>query len=158
LAEALMVAYSYKGRFVAPIRIGLGLPVLSLHREFGGYHPEQPIKPKRQTIRAFGRRRHARSGETIQHYHGMRSPKCFKIGDARCTTALPIKLYVRSGKIELVEDDGLWWGITSSRDLDSFAQADGFDDWAQMRAFWIEEHDGKQLGPFHGVLIRCMPL
>jgi hypothetical protein len=32
-----MVAYSYKGRFVAPIRVGLGLPVLDLHYELGGY-------------------------------------------------------------------------------------------------------------------------
>lgn len=45
-----MVAYSYKRRFVTPIRVGLGL------------------LPKRQTIRAHGLRRHARAGEELQHY------------------------------------------------------------------------------------------
>jgi hypothetical protein len=61
-----MVAYSYKARFVAPIRVGLDLPTLAEHLEMGGYHPGQIIRPKRQTIRAKGKRRHARPGETLQ--------------------------------------------------------------------------------------------
>lgn len=87
-----MVAYSYKAGFVAPIRVGLGLAVLDLHYELGGYLPGQPIRPKRQTIRANGRRRHARPGEALQHYHGMRTTKCFKIGDARCKGVSDVRL------------------------------------------------------------------
>lgn len=94
-----MVAYSYKGRFVAPIRVGLGLPVFDLHYELGGYLPGQPILPKRQTIRANGRRRHARPGETLQHYRGMRTTKCFKIGAGRCFQTSAIRLFVESGRI-----------------------------------------------------------
>lgn len=150
----LMVAYSYKGRFVAPIRVGLGLPVLHEHYELGGYIPGQPVRPKRQTIRGVGKRRHARAAETIQHYHGMRSPKCFKIGDARCTGVSQIRLYIHSEWIEIKGGSELKRG----RELDAFARDDGFDDWAAMRAFWLEEHDGKHLGPFCGSLIKWEPI
>lgn len=145
-----MVAYSYKGRFVAPIRVGLGLPVQDEHRELGDYQPGQIIKPKTQTIRADGKRRHARPGETIQNYYGMRQPKCFKIGDARCTAADPILVYVEADHIEVKGRSHL----RTLAELDAFAQSDGFADWSQMKAFWLEEHDGKHLGPFVGVLIR----
>lgn len=65
-----MVAYSYKARFVEPIRLGL---------EPGPWIPGM----KRQTIRA-DRKRHARPGEEIQHYRGMRTRQCFLIGRAIC--------------------------------------------------------------------------
>jgi hypothetical protein len=149
-----MVAYSYKGRFVAPIRVGLGLSVLDLHYELGGYLPGQPIRPKRQTIRANGRRRHARPGETLQHYHGMRTTKCFKIGDARCKSISDVRLYIHAEWIEIKGEAELRKG----RQLDVFARDDGFDDWAGMRTFWLEEHDGKHLGPFVGVLIKWVVL
>jgi hypothetical protein len=149
-----MVAYSYKARFVAPIRVGLGLPVLDVHYELGGYLPGQPIRPKRQTIRANGRRRHARPGETLQHYHGMRTTRCFKIGDARCKSISDVRLYVHAEWIWIKGEAELRKG----RQLDAFARDDGFDDWAGMRAFWLEEHDGKHLGPFVGVLIKWEPL
>lgn len=149
-----MVAYSFKGRFVAPIRVGLGLPILDDHYEIGRYMPGQLIRPKMQTIRAQGRRRHAKPGEALQHYHGMRSPKCFKIGDARCKAVDGIRLYIHAGWIEIKGASELRKG----RQLDAFAQKDGFEDWAGMRAFWLEEHEGKQLGPFCGVLIQWEPL
>ncbi len=153
-----MVAYSYKGRFVAPIRVGLGLPVLDLHYELGGYIPGQPIRPKRQTIRAIGLKRHALPNETVQLYHAQRSPKCFKIGEATCTASDDIRLYVRSEQIEIRRRDRCSELIQKPGALDRFAQKDGFDDWADMRAFWLEEHDGKQLGPFVGVLVEWVPL
>jgi hypothetical protein len=80
-----MVAYSYKRRFINPIRVGLGLPPLfqfGPHKLVGDMDAE--IRPKRQTIRAFGKRRHARAGEILQHYTAMRTKQCTKIGDARC--------------------------------------------------------------------------
>lgn len=103
-----MVAYSYKGRFVASIRVGLGLPVLDLHYELGGYAPRSLIQPKTQTIRGQGLKRHARQGEMIQHYHAQRSPKCFKIGEGRCKSVDDIRIYVHA--------DG-------SRPADTFARA-----------------------------------
>lgn len=152
-----MVAYSYKGRFVAPIRVGLGLPVLDLHYELGGYLPGQPIRPKFQTIRANGKRRHARAGETLQHYYGMRTTKCLKIGEATCTSASDIRVFVRSEIIEIRRKDAAGSLIDKPKALDAFAQSDGFGDWADMRAFWLEEHDGKHLGPFCGQLIEWQP-
>jgi hypothetical protein len=149
-----MVAYSYKGRFVAPIRVGLGLPILNLHYELGGYLPGSPIRPKFQTIRGVGKRRHAKPGETLQHYHGMRSPKCFKIGDARCKSVSEVRLYIHSEWIEIRGESEL----RRSKQLDAFARDDGFEDWAAMRAFWLEEHDGKHLGPFQSLLIKWEPL
>jgi hypothetical protein len=152
-----MVAYSYKGRFVAPIRVGLGLPVLNLHYELGGYLPGQPIRPKLQTIRANGKRRHARAGETIQHYHGMRTTKCFKIGDATCARVDEIRISIRSERIEIRRSDAGSSLIDKAAALDAFARSDGFDDWADMRAFWLEEHGGHRIGPFCGVLVQWKP-
>jgi hypothetical protein len=152
-----MVAYSYKGRFVAPIRVGLGLPVMDLHYELGGYIPGQPIRPKRQTIRAIGQKRHALANEAVQLYHAQRSPKCFKIGEAICTAADDIRLHIRSEIIEIRRRDRSSELIDKPCALDSFARKDGFEDWADMRAFWLAEHDGKQLGPFCGVLIEWKP-
>jgi hypothetical protein len=150
-----MVAYSYKGRFVAPIRVGLGLPVQDLHYELGGYAPGSLIRPKFQTIRGQGLKRHARLGEVIQHYHAQRSPKCFKIGEGRCKSVDDIRIYIHA---EWIETGG--YIRKSPRELDAFAVKDGFDDWAGMRAFWIEEHghEMKHLGPFVGVLIQWGPL
>ncbi len=150
-----MVAYSYKARFVAPVRVGLGLPALAEHLEMGGYHPGQIIRPKGQTIRAKGKRRHARPGETLQHYHGMRSSKCFKIGEAECVAASDIRLHIRSEIVEIRSQTSSSQLIDKAAALDSFAQADGFADWADMREFWREEHgDLTRLGPFVGVLVE----
>lgn len=152
-----MVAYSFKARFAAPIRVGLGLSVQDEHRELGGYQPGQIIRPKRQTIRANGRRRHARPGETIQLYHGMRTKKCFKIGDANCSAVSMIRLFVHDARV-LINQRGRLVEYRKPSELDMFAREDGFDDWAGMRAFWLEEHDGKHLGPFVGVLIQWVSL
>ncbi|UFW75178.1 hypothetical protein [Bradyrhizobium sp. WU425] len=156
-----MVAYSYKARFVAPIRVGLGLPVLDLYYELGGYLPGQPIRPKRQTIRANGRRRHARPGETLQLYYAMRTTKCFKVGDGRCKSVHAIRVFVHGDRIVINPDcdhEIVYSARLNAKHLDGFAAKDGFDDWAAMRTFWLEEHDGKRLGPFVGVLIKWEPL
>ncbi|MBR0687326.1 hypothetical protein JQ594_15450 [Bradyrhizobium manausense] len=134
-----MVAYSFKGRFVDPIRVGLSRISLSYDRH-----------PKRQTIRAVGKRRHARPGETLQLYCGMRSPQCFKIGEARCTAVRPILIYVQADHVEIKGERHL----RSLSELDAFAQSDGFANWSEMKAFWLEEHRGKRLGPFVGILIQ----
>jgi hypothetical protein len=63
------VAYSFQRRFVAPILAGT----------------------KRQTIRAE-RKRHARPGEVVSLYHGMRTRQCFLIAQAPCVDVQPIRL------------------------------------------------------------------
>jgi hypothetical protein len=133
-----MVAYSFRGRFVDAIRAGISSVSLSF---------DPP--PKRQTIRAIGRKRHARPGETLQLYHGQRTRNCFKIGEGRCVSVEEIRLYIHAEWIEL---RGVL--LKGSIALDKFAVLDGFADWSDMRAFWLEEHEGKQLGPFVGLLIK----
>jgi uncharacterized protein YqfB (UPF0267 family) len=64
-----MVAYSFRPRFVDPIRLGT----------------------KSQTIRAE-RKRHVRVGEEMQLYTGMRTSYCKLIARVTCTGIRPITL------------------------------------------------------------------
>ena len=66
----VMSAYSFKRRFVNPIRVGLCLDPIFQIGKHEVSEMEAPIRPKRQTIRAEGKRRHARPGEIVQLYHG----------------------------------------------------------------------------------------
>jgi hypothetical protein len=143
-----MVAYSFKKRFVEPIRIGLSKVSLSFD-----------CPPKRQTIRAIGKRRHARPGETLQLYHGMRTRQCIKIGEARCVNAVDIRIHVNAGRIAMGPGTRFEMVYDKPAQLDGFAQADGFADWSDMQTFWREEHgDLARLGPFVGVLVLWEPL
>lgn len=138
-----MVAYSFKKRFVEPIRWGLGL---GLDLSDGCVRIGEP---KRQTIRAVGKRRHARPGETLQLYTAMRTKQCEKIGLARCTSCDPIFINVFDTHLEFLRF------APEPVGLDAFARADGFENAAEMHAFWAKEHG---LGWFKGVLIKWVPL
>ncbi len=143
-----MVAYSFNRRFVTPIQVGLGQQ--QKIEGAAGY------RPKRQTIRANGKRGHAREGDVLQLYCGMRTRQCFKIGEARCTAVLSItirfpKPYRPHSTVRLPGN-----GIVLARDLDAFAVSDGFEDWAALREFWRENHPG--VTDFSGVLIRWEPV
>lgn len=137
-----MVAYSFKGRFVEPIRYGLGQPINE--KSF-------VARAKRQTIRAIGKRRHARPGETLQLYYGMRTARCVKIGDARCTETFPISIEVGE-KMLMVRVNGELMGFGAAHE---FSLDDGFDSPEDMLAFWQEEH-GR--GEFNGLLIKWEPM
>jgi hypothetical protein len=119
-----MVAYSFKSRFVEPIMSGA----------------------KRQTVRA-DRRRHARPGEPLQLYTGMRTRHCRLIGRATCIDIRPVTLIFAEG--EGVAMDGL---RDLFGDMEGFARADGFASWAELSQFWRENHPGADI--FDGVLIR----
>lgn len=162
-----MPAYSFKKRFVPNIRAGLGLIGImegkveipcefviddgsTVARPFDPMRDlDPPVRPKRQTIRAEGKRRHARPGETVQLYCAMRTKQCFKIGEARCVSVDPITIGVRKSKLEIMRFKPNPIG------LDAFARADGFADIGEMHAFWVKEHG---LGLFKGVLIRWEPM
>lgn len=145
-----MPAYSFKARFVAPICVGLGIDILRVR---GLVIPAGvEIKPKRQTIRAHGKRRHARPGETVQLYRGMRTKQCFKIGDARCIDVSNVIIWVTADAIA-IERSKLLLG---AREMAEFAQQDGFAGPADMAAFWREEHPG--IEKFEGVLIKWEPI
>ena len=154
-----MVAYSYKKRFVNPIRVGLGIvpvtpKIIDDPDAPMGYRIGPEIRPKRQTIRA-DRKRHARVGEEIQHYCGMRTKHCFLIGRARCVSVLPVVLHFIAWGSAIVGSGKVAENCYYDERLHLFAQADGFDRWEDMKAFWREEHPG--VDKFEGVLIRWEP-
>lgn len=133
-----MVAYSFKARFAAPILSGT----------------------KAQTIRA-DRKRHARPGERVQLFTGMRTRGCRRLGDAPCLSVEAIRIELpraRHVPEVLVFGPGgeLASHILTARALANFARADGFADFDDLHAFWASEHPG--VDTFHGVLIRWAPL
>lgn len=149
-----MVAYSFKAQFVAPICVGLSIDLYTIRHIPIAAGVE--IRPKRQTIRGRGLRRHARPGEIVQLYYAQRSKNCHKIGEARCISAQDILLSYN--KIEIAPDDPDWREIRTRDGLDEFAQADGFSDWKEMQEFWRKEHgDTLTRRPFPGVLIQWEP-
>lgn len=136
-----MVSYSFRPRFVAPIQAGT----------------------KRQTIRAVrtGRSRHARPGEELQLYTGMRTRQCKLIGKAICKMVTPISIHIPEGMIKLTAPEGTCFDgvapqgmvtqlILQRQQLDDFAALDGFRDWSDMREFWMDTHDADE---FEGVMI-----
>lgn len=120
-----MVAYSFQRRFVGQIRGGT----------------------KAQTVRA-DRRRHARQGEALQLYTGMRTSNCKLIGRATCASIEPIKFDFDAQEVTI----GGNTPMTDLVELDAFAQQDGFDDFRSLAEFWREHHKGIQ--QWEGVLIR----
>lgn len=131
-----MVAYSFKKQFGPPILAGT----------------------KSQTIRA-DRKRHARPGEMVQLFTGMRTRQCRRLGESQCVEVLPVRFgFSRRGAAELMQV-GERYLITGAQ-MDAFAQADGFADLAAMVGFWWAEHppDGGNVLTFEGVLIHWQAL
>jgi hypothetical protein len=122
-----MVAYSFKRRFCEQVTNW----------------------EKRQTIRAR-RGRHARPGERVQLYFGMRTKHCRKLitPDPMVTDVAEIALFIPSdgGLAQITTDPDHPYEVS-----DWFARQDGFADAADFTAFWLKEHGA---GSFAGVLIR----
>lgn len=130
-----MVAYSFRTQFEGPI----------VRRE------------KRQTVRGF-RKRHARPGEALQLFTGMRTRQCRKIllPDPTCVEVQEITLaFDAGGGIVAIELDGRSLSVS---EIERFAADDGFgaDGSAarRMGEFWLREHGGHD---FTGVVIRWDP-
>jgi hypothetical protein len=116
-----MVAYSFNKRFAGPIQRGI----------------------KTQTIRP-PRKRHARPGEAVSLFCGMRTRECFRIvPDPTCTEVLHVELMPMRNRIVLHtgrDEVGAMraiYTIHGPLSLDRFAILDGFSDWAEMKAFWL---------------------
>ncbi|NTT86908.1 ASCH domain-containing protein [Tabrizicola fusiformis] len=124
----MMVAYSFNRRFELAVREGW----------------------KTQTIRA-GRLRHARPGELIQLFVGMRTQHCRRIcDDVRCTDVMQVCIsFDAEGEIDRIETDGV-----PVRDLDAFAVRDGFVGASDMAAFWRAQNGQRPGSTFSGYLIE----
>lgn len=134
-----MVAYSFKAQFEKPIA----------------------ALDKRQTVRG-DRKRHARPGEALQLFVGMRTKHCRKIltPDPICLDARHIAIefdLAGSNWITSIEIDGI--GLDDD-EIEAFALADGFEGKGlftarqRMGAFWRLHHGGQS---FEGVVIRWEP-
>lgn len=101
---------------------------------------------KRQTIRAVGKRRHARRGDPLQLYTGQRTKACRKLRDAICHDVCPILIY--ADKVFTFNPQEIHLG----ENLEILARLDGFTSWAEMRDWFAQVHGL----PFHGVMIRWL--
>lgn len=144
-----MVAYSFRPQFAEPIA----------------------TLAKRQTVRAIGKRRHARPGEPVQLYTGMRTRQCRKLLDIDpiCIDVRPITIIVGllwseslkswAAFIDEIVIDGV---ELTSEQIEAFAVSDGFGvdgcpesvAARRMADFWWVSHG---LGLFTGVVIRWEP-
>lgn len=128
-----MVAYSFQRQFAPPILAGT----------------------KRHTIRnpRTGRSGHARPGDPLQLYTGMRTKQCRLIGTAVCQWVRGVVMNFPRPSVIVRTLDGLQPIATYADDtaLNEFARSDGFDDWAALAAFWRETHRSTQA--FEGVII-----
>ena len=127
-----MVAYNFQSQFVEPIRDGT----------------------KVQTIRQIGKRRHARPGDSLQLYTGMRTSRCHKIiSDPECIAAVPIE--IRIGRLDLIDRITIGRSVLSVHaDLEAFARNDGFASLQAMSDYWRASY-GEPI--FTGLLIAWQP-
>jgi len=130
-----LVAYSFKARFA----------------------PKIIDKTKAQTIRAhrLKRSRHARAGEELQLYTGMRTKQCKLIRKAECLSVETIRLDFAERHITIGDLEKPRIEVEKQAGLNTFARMDGFADWSDLCAFWEAEHG--TLDRFDGVLIRWAP-
>lgn len=108
-----MVAYNFEERFVEPIEAGT----------------------KTQTLRAVGRRKHAKYGDSLQLYCGMRTKHCRKIiePDPICSSRADVVLKFEFGEIVDILIGSYKLPV---EDLDRFAVKDGFADVSDMTDYW----------------------
>lgn len=132
-----MVAYSFQRQFIEPIQAGT----------------------KIQTIRARGKRRHARVDDTLQLYFAMRTQHCCKIIDDRpCVRVDPVRLDFVNMVVFVGPDDAEIEDLTVMADaerLGQFAVADGFSTWTDLVAFWRAFHPGVDY--FEGAMVGWAP-
>jgi len=107
-----MVAYNFDAAFAGPI--------------LGGR--------KTSTIRADGKRRHARVGDLVQAYVGMRTPDCVLLLVAPCTRSLPIEIHASH-----VVADGQ--RKVNPAYYETLARSEGFASFGNLQA-WFDRRYG----------------
>lgn len=135
-----MVAYSFHKMFAQPILDG----------------------SKPHTLRG-PRRRHARPGEEIQLYTGMRTRHCRLIArvscDRFCGIYLKFSEYQAFYVFDVVEQEPGSWRrrgeLEPISDPESFARSDGFANLEAMARFWWDVHG---LRSWEGFLVGWLPI
>ena len=127
-----MVAYNFQGRFAADVEAGR----------------------KNQTLRPVGLRAHARPGDVLQLYTGMRTKACRNLGDAICTHAIPVMIHANQDAEPKVSM-ALETGLLDMNARDRFARSDGFGSFQDFEDWWLRTHG---VGTFSCVLIKLRGL
>jgi len=126
-----MVAYNFKKQFADDVEYGT----------------------KRQTVRAERKdNRHAKPGDNLQLFTGMRTKGCRKLRDAICSRVQKIRIEATEMFIDgerLQAGSGNQFADPDNFDND-FAKADGFDEFMDMSEWFSDTHGL----PFEGVLIK----
>lgn len=108
--------------------------------------PKVESGEKRQTIRTQGKRCHARKGDALQLYTGMRTKACRKLlaHDPVCTFSGEVFITVGFGspRVLIVGEP--------APSPEAFAMADGFNSFDDMLQWFFKMHGV----PFAGVLIK----
>lgn len=128
-----MVAYSFRSRFVEPIRLG----------------------HKQHTIRN-DRKRHAEPGETLQLYTAMRTRQCRLIGTATCYFVCQITIDFVHLRVDRAGEI-----LQTREERDRFAVSDGFNNWTDLMQWWREDRTNRTthrnhspMQTFSGVIIE----
>lgn len=104
---------------------------------------------KKQTIRAF-RKYPIRSGDKLHLYTGLRSKAASKLREVICYSVSIIQISEEGILFNSSLDRPPYYTASSINQLNEFARADGFKDWEEMKAWWLNVHGL----PFTGNLIQ----
>lgn len=127
------------------------MPAYNFQKQFA---PLVESGQKRQTIRAIGKRRHARPGESLQLYTGQRTKACRKLisPDPECVSVQAVYMFKiierrrDSHAYQLYLDGELvFWD-----EVQTIASADGFENSTEFFNFFEDAHGM----PFRGFLIK----
>ncbi len=120
-----MVAYSFQSEFAEDVEAGR----------------------KCSTIRPHGKRRHARAGEELQLYTGMRTPDCRLLMRVPCLWSKPIEIHRAFVCVDGVRRDVPEY-------YDELARIEGFSSYGNLQA-WFDHRYGLPVRGF--VQIRWDP-
>lgn len=116
--------YTYQARFIAPLVAGTKQGTIRV-----------PRKPPSRHVQA-GEIMRAKAGQRFKQWH---------IGDA--TVARVYNVTLNFHQNYLLTHDGQTSRVratyTAAATLDRFAVEDGFQDWLELRAYWLEQHEGR---------------
>lgn len=124
------------------------MPALNFKKEF-----VQAIEDgeKRQTIRADRRdnRQHAKVGDTLKLYTGMRTKSCRLIGKAKVTRTARVLIEATCMRVNGHLLPNHIYDLNCEQTDNEFAMADGFDGFMEM-SLWFDKVHGL---PFEGTVI-----
>ena len=129
------------------------MPSLNFQKQFA---PAVKAGIKRQTIRANGKRKPFKKGDTLYLFTGMRTRSCERLGTEKCKSAVPFKIIQYDTVIATMYKIIIGEGFNAvqynhcSKEIAQLAKDDGFRSVIDFIYFFKNTHGL----PFHGQLIK----